>query len=76
MCNKFVKFSFVNANFSFIYEIHCPRKKPVNNTRLPFGMMCSSLEMRVCDGGASSINIKHIEYIYIISICEIKVYLM
>ena len=29
MCNKFMKFSFMNANFSFNREIYCPQKNPV-----------------------------------------------
>ena len=31
------------------------------DTRLPFAMICSSLGMRVPNGGASSLNIKPIE---------------
>ena len=27
--NKFVKFSFVNANVSFTHEIYCPRKNAI-----------------------------------------------
>ena len=53
---------FIRCYDTNVYIIFCPPKIR-KDTRLPFAIMCGSLGTTVPHGGASALNIKHLNYI-------------